>query len=177
MSSIKQKAILQIISMVILQLNLLLTNVNDSLDLQALFSNRFVQNQQVFSPMEAIKLVKKMFEYQCKVQSISLQLQPLDLNESFQRILPQRDLISEKDLETDWCRLPDKLKGDQVRFKQVLINLVRLSLKSMHSSGQLYVRARFDHIKKQIIVQIEEQRSQFCFTLKLHLLIFIHNQK
>ena len=60
-------------------------------------------------------------------------------------------MISDKDNQVDWCRLPERLSGDQIRFKQVLINLVKHILKHKNDE-QLTIKARFDNDKQLMVV-------------------------
>ena len=65
-SCVTQKAH-SILQIVILHINMLLSLANNTLDLQALFENRFIQRREKFSPKEAIEFVQKIFNAQSKL--------------------------------------------------------------------------------------------------------------
>lgn len=56
------------------QMNLLLSLVNDMLDIKLINEGKFSPKMQVFRPMDTLDFIKKMFESQMKMQSLSFTL-------------------------------------------------------------------------------------------------------
>ena len=131
----------QTIGIIAQQLNMILSLMNDSLDLEALQRNRFETKASGFCPKQVIEFVVKLFQTQAKMQHTTInfvkEFEPLkdDQRFSFDRLLPSPDSIDEsldpKRKNEDLNSLPSFLFGDQIRLKQVLINVIKLGLRQV----------------------------------------------
>jgi signal transduction histidine kinase len=88
----------------------LLTVINDILDISKIEAGKIVLEKIVFSLPEELQNVIRILDFQAKKKNLYLRL---DLNES----------------------LPEYVKGDPVRFKQVIINLVNNAIKFTERGG------------------------------------------
>ena len=92
------------LSIVISRINLVLCFANDILDLQLLEENKFFPKKEIFAPEETLKFVIDLFRPMANFQRSTVNYRALGL--------------------------PEKLFGDQIRLKQILINLVKSRLAS-----------------------------------------------
>ena len=129
------------IYLVISQINLLLCLVNDQLDLRMIDLNQFEIKNEKFAPAETFNFILYMFAPQVKLVNTKIQFQ------SFAQLQKPNDSTSSEQAFTAGYEkeksLPDLLIGDHVRMKQVLINLVKNTLRFTHS-GQLLIKAAYD---------------------------------
>ena len=54
---------------------------------------------------------------------------------------------------------PERLYGDQMRLKQVLISLVKLSLQELQCEGVIQIMASYDSALRQMLVQVHNSCS------------------
>ena len=94
-----------LIQIVVQQINMLLSLVNDSLDLAAIQDDAFEIKQASFSPKEVIEFVVKLFQPQGAVQNTTIAVRQKfhsqDLQNSFSRLLPSPDSIDKSQLSVD----------------------------------------------------------------------------
>ena len=94
-----------LIQIVVQQINMLLSLVNDSLDLAAMQDDAFEIKQASFSPKEVIEFVVKLFQPQGAVQNTTITVRKKfhsqDLQNSFSRLLPSPDSIDKSQLSVD----------------------------------------------------------------------------
>ena len=113
------------------QLTFVQTFVEDLLDLRTMRDGVFTLVQEPFNPFEVIELVFSVFKPQADAKNINLETQAASSP-------PQK--------------LP-KLIGDERRFKQILINLVKNALK-FTISGSITIKANYCHLQKSLEVQV-----------------------
>ena len=102
----------QILWLVISQINLVLSLVNDTLDLSLIEKGKFFPKIQSFSPTETFKFIIRMFSSQMKMQDTSLTFEPV--------VFLNCPLINEDEspkrksclLKGEYCELPARLQGD-----------------------------------------------------------------
>ena len=124
-------------------INLLLALANDTFDMQAIFENKFKERQVKFSPKDVLQFVQKLFATQCKIQDVELSLKTGD-QEEINQLGRAIDYESKLQIAKDrYKRLPENLVGDQVRFKQVLINAVKTFLSGI-SMCKATIYAHYD---------------------------------
>ena len=100
------------------QLSLMEAFVEDMLNLSQMRNGCFTLVQDLFNPQEALNFIKQIF-------------------------LPKAD-AKQVTISLEIGILPSSLFGDQRRFKQVLINLVKNSLKFCEADDLIEVKACFD---------------------------------
>ena len=118
-------------------LNLLLSLVHDVLDLKVIESGKFVRNDCPFCPIDTLDFIKSMFEAQCEMQNTAIRFQTTSVDSikyGFRRV---PDVLS-------YESLPETLIGDNLRLKQVLINLTKNAMK-FTPRGLVSIFAAFDH--------------------------------
>lgn len=94
----------QLLLIIVSQVNLLLCYFNDILDLKKIECGDFVTKKVEFKPLETFSYVMRIFEHQAELQRSKLTLKISDTG------------------------LPQCLFGDQIRLRQVLINLLKYAL-------------------------------------------------
>ena len=109
-------------------INLLLVLANDTFDMQAIFENKFKSRPEKFSPKKVLQFVQKLFATQCKIQEVELSLKTGDQDEINQLVRAGDYDAMLRIASDEFKQLPEFLVGDQVRFKQVLINVVKTFL-------------------------------------------------
>ena len=63
---------IKMIELVKVSLNLLLSLVNDMVDLKLIKANQFTINMNIFSPLESIKFVKEIFDHSAQGNKLQL---------------------------------------------------------------------------------------------------------
>ena len=110
----------QVCILIISQINLLLSLVNDMLDMRLIEEGKFSVKMCSFDVFDLFQFIQSIFEPELKVRNNRL-------------IVPQN--------QSDY--LPKILIGDQIRLKQVLINLTKNAIKFTRN-GQIKISASFD---------------------------------
>ena len=104
---------------IIAQINLLLSLVNDVLDHRLILENRFAPKEEHFSPKEAFNFIMSVFGPQIYDKQIIFDFRSVA---NFEAI--NKNMQDEKEME-----LPEFLIGDKIRMTQVVINLIKTTLK------------------------------------------------
>lgn len=94
----------------------LLELISDILDISRIEADRLELESTLFSPRQALQETIRLQESAARQKSLQLQLEPAD-------------------------DLPDKIKGDPLRFRQIMLNLVGNAIK-FTEQGQITVTAR-----------------------------------
>ena len=122
----------QALIIVISQINLLLSLVNDSLDFKLIEESKFVAKKETFKIRDLLDFIKAMFVPQMQLVGNVFSAK-VEENEN-------------GDVENDH-RMPNSLHGDQIRLKQVLINLVKNALK-FTQGGAIEIATSYDARKE-----------------------------
>jgi len=146
----------RILTLIISQLNLLLSLVNDVLDLKMIQHGQFTAKFEHFNPAEILDFILAMFKPQAGMQGTQLGYETVsvaDLDQAIdnghaESLLPRH-------------RLPDKLNGDQNRLKQILINLVKNALKFCHR-GRVRVVVAYDSDADMLKVHVVDNGKGIC---------------
>ena len=119
-------------------ISLLNSLVSDIVDLKMIKENQLKIEKTLFNPFIPLKFVKDLFKHARKNNDVDLSL----------KFIQGRLLRSIKCIkyyhQLDERPLPDRLIGDEVRFKQVLINLVKNAIK-FTNEGYIRILAGYDH--------------------------------
>jgi len=105
-------------------MNLLLCLVNDVLDLKMIEEGVFKRQNEKFDPHETLNFVLNIFRQHAELQNSQLSLKVLSPTS---KLDPLQQLL--RICEPTEPTLPKHLFGDQIRLKQVLINLIKNALK------------------------------------------------
>ena len=113
----------------------------------------------MFEPEIALDFVTKMFEPLVEAKNISLSLQiydflhmPEDLQEEKQAGIVQ---TFDSGLERQNAKLPTYLLGDERRFKQVIINLVK-NAKKFTEEGGIKIKVSYNESNSSLVVHVED---------------------
>lgn len=116
--------VMNMLGLIISQLNLLLSLVNDVLDIKLIQNGCFEPSLTVFNPLKTLNFVKAMFRPLAQMQRTSLTFRPVNhVTLKFGHVHNFEDSLMIKG------DLPQSLYGDERRLKQVMINLVKNALK------------------------------------------------
>ena len=104
---------------------MLLSSVNDMLDLKLIEQNKFLPKLEVFEPKSTFEFIEAMFKPQLQTQNCSLNIEfDQDEGQVSELLRPDKSCLSLR------MPLPDKLIGDQIRLKQIIINIIKSMVKS-----------------------------------------------
>ena len=122
--------------------------VNDLLDIKMIEKGVFEPTYDNFSLKETLKFVLQMFSEQSK----------LTQNEVSHQALEPKSLLEAYDMSYDVIMLekaamPEVLYGDVMRLKQVLINLIKNSLK-FTKHGTVKIFTAYDKVKQMLEVHV-----------------------
>ena len=153
------ETIQETVQIVIQLINLLLALVNDTFDMQAIYENKFKAKYEKFSPIEALQFAHRLFSAQCKIQNVELNLIAGHTGEESE-LLQAHDYQAMLEVVGNQPRkLPEFLYGDQVRFKQVLINVIKTFLSGI-SKCKASIEAHYDQQSQQVWVMLEKETGQ-----------------
>ena len=102
----------QILWLVISQINLVLSLVNDTLDLSLIEKGKFFPKIQSFSPTETFRFIIRVFSSQMKMQDTNLTFEPVAF---LNCPVPTDDESARRKsclLQGEYCELPTRLQGD-----------------------------------------------------------------
>jgi len=118
--------------------------VDDLLDMRQLYEGAFRLDNQPFDMHKVLKLIEDIFSPQCKSKGIKLTIETsLDTTDLESQTVPQRS------------QLP-VLCGDARRLKQVLMNLIKNSLK-FTQSGEIKLSLKYEaETTKELIVVVTD---------------------
>ena len=117
------------ITVLISQINLLLCLVNDILDMKMIDEDQFVTRHEEFDPTATLNFIVSMFAQTAEMQDTQLTF-----------------------VETNG-KLPVTLIGDQVRLKQVLVNLTKNALKFSYMKF-VTLKAQYDYQNELLKVEL-----------------------
>ena len=120
------------ILILISQINLLLCLVNDILDLKMIDEDRFVSRQELFDPTATFKFIISVFSQMAEMQDTKLMYEPIN------------------------GQLPSQFIGDQVRLKQVLVNLTKNALKFSYKKP-VTLQASYDETRQLLCVKVVDK--------------------
>ena len=107
----------ELIVIIISQINLVISSVNNMLDLRLIERRKFVGKREAFAPRNTFNFLIKMFEPMSKLQNNEIEFcaysvlgDPEDPSDRMIKLIEEQ-----KNSEHDF--LPKKLKGDQIRLK------------------------------------------------------------
>jgi len=106
-------------------MHFLLSLVNDMLDLKMMQGRVIEPKMAFFDPSETLQFIGKVFGHQTSLTKTEFSIHPVDS----QCIANFRKVSSPETLGLKSVQLPEKLLGDNVRLKQILINLVKNAIK------------------------------------------------
>ena len=138
------------IKLLYFQSNLLECFVNDLLDTKMIQNGHFSQNSQAFDPKKVFKLVMEIFKDQACAQKTELRLLIESSNPDHGEDYEHQSQREGND-HTDQS-LPI-LVGDKRRLLQVLINLIKNSLKFTYD-GEIVICVAYSHLNHKLRVRI-----------------------
>ena len=107
----------ELIVIIISQINLVISSVNNMLDLRLIEKNEFVEKREKFTPRNAFNFIIKMFEPMSRLQNNEIAFfaysalgDPEDSSDRMIKLIEEQ-----KNSEHDF--LPKMFKGDQIRLK------------------------------------------------------------
>ncbi len=127
---------------------MLLSLVNGVIDIGAIEQDKFEEKAICFKPLEVISFIESMFKMQAQMVNTSI---------SHKVVLPihLKDGIDHgyDEIESTNFELPETLYGDELRLKQVLINLVKNALKFTYK-GQVKMYIAYDEVAQILSVNV-----------------------
>ena len=118
-------------------LNMSISFVSDLLDMR-MFDEGFFEGEDIlFCPTQSFEIIKEIFSCQSSQQKTSIMIFFLDK-------LEWSDIS--KDLVVDKKIVLPNLLGDQRRLQQILINLVKNSLKFSKDKGYIRIYVAYDNL-------------------------------
>ena len=105
--SAQDPEIVKVLALIIAQLNLLLSMVNDVLDIKLIESGNFTPKFETFNPLQTLQFIKDIFSPQTEMQKTTLNFKTVSistLNEAI-ALNHQEHLMPEQ-------AIPELLKGD-----------------------------------------------------------------
>ena len=138
----------QMLTLIVSQLNLLLCLVNDVLDIKLIKSGKFETKISIFEPIKTLRFIEDMFKPQAIIQNVTVSCHAISLDslKTAYILNHQQELLEFEDL-------PKKIRGDNLRLQQILINLVKNALK-FTVSGSVRVLMAFDTSEQMLNVHI-----------------------
>ena len=142
------------VTMIESQINLSLNLINDLQDANLISVGKLQPKICIFDPIKVFMFVRNMFQMEADINKIKLYFsfsRQADKHQHIKKIKPLPLQNSKNHLSTDV--LPQYLSGDQMRFTQVLINLIKNSMKFCTKRGDsIHVISAFDHSTMTVAV-------------------------
>ena len=138
------------------QINFLQSFVNDLLDLRNIRDNVFIHNPEPFDPMKIIEQICCMFKFHAepkKVQIICQSVKYLCLPEENSEEIQSQLLMNKTPtflLKKGFSLIP-RLYGDKRRFKQIITNLIKNSIK-FTSNGYVKIKVSYRPTPENILI-------------------------
>jgi len=123
LQKIVDEAVRRTVMILIAQINLLLCLVNDMLDLRMIADGVFKFRNKKFNPLQSIQHVFSILGQHAEIQNSKL---TMEVFSSLGHADVRARVLSQK--STEPVVLPQHLYGDEIRLKQVLINLIKNAL-------------------------------------------------
>ena len=137
-------------NLIMQQTNFNLMQIECTLDQSSIQIDKFVPNQNLFTAQEPFEFVMKLFDHQIQFQQIQLNL------ETVAHLAHPQDLHNKRigiGMATNYASLPEKLIGDEMRLKQVLVSLTRHTI-SLHSNAETKIQVAFKREAQLLIVHL-----------------------
>ena len=140
--------------LIISQLNLLLCLVNDVLDIKMIEQGQFKTKTEAFCIKNILSFTVAMFYPQSKAQSTTVSAQTISTSDFEMLVHHGYENYSENEiLPLKEALLPERIVGDHIRLKQILINLVKNALK-FTKKGNVKIVAAYDKNTEMLKVHI-----------------------
>lgn len=130
---------------------MLLNYVNDLLDMDQIKKGVYTKILKNFDPNEVIMVTSEMFKDQCKSKRIKLVIQSKGVRKSNLNLI---ETVTTYPSESNDSNGLPYLRGDMRRFQQVLINLIKNSLKFSNKRGSITIQSSYNLDKKKLKVAI-----------------------
>lgn len=122
--------------MIMMQANILVSLINDQLDIKLVEEGQFYSQKQTFSVTKLFAFIAALFK-------------------------PQNDLFNNQmTVEVDESNVPENLFGDQVRLKQVLISILINAIKHT-KDGKINVSVSYDAIRRHLTCAVSDTGAGF----------------
>lgn len=148
LQSIMEEALRRTILILIAQMNLLLCLVNDVLDLRMIEEGKFNARNEMFDPSETLKFISDIFMQQLSLQNSQLSIEIVSY---LSHADPEKRVMNPPKEQN--VTLPDHLFGDQIRLKQVLVNLTKNALKFSYNKP-IKIKACYNRRRKLLEVHV-----------------------
>ena len=162
---------ISVIQLIVSQLNLLLCLVNDVLDMKLIQEGVFKPKFERFQLQKTLDFIVAMFDSQSKMQGTKIVAETVKIEN-----LTTDIAVDQAHAVLPHCALPVTFMGDQIRLKQILINLVKNSLKFCRN-GIIRILVGYNSAEEHLMVQIvdtgkgikaEDMHKLFKMFGKLH---------
>ena len=139
--------------MIVAQINLMETFIDDLLNLQLLKEGKFLLDKSYFNPEETIEFIYHMFNYKMKAKGINLTKGIYkDL------YMPNENLEDPTKISRTAVKggqLPYLLLGDERRLKQVLINLIQNAYKFTRE-GTITIKVCYKTSLRTLVIHVQD---------------------
>ena len=120
--------------LILSQMNIMESFIEDILNLRQIQTNVFSQNREVFDLHHSFEFIKQMFEPLIKAKKIEL-------------------ILTDNSVDR---QIPKHVKGDQRRMQQILINLVKNAIKFSKVKGQIEIKRDYCYENGLLIVEVKD---------------------
>ena len=148
-----QDGVRPVLILIISQINLLMSFVNDMLDIKLIAEGKFAQKLSLFKPRETLAFINSMFEPQFRMLNLPLRIEIK--NQPNEKGAKGKDtrLLEMNSSSANGNQLPDILYGDQIRLKQILINLINNALK-FTQTGEVKIQINYAADDQLLVVSV-----------------------
>lgn len=140
------------IDLSIVQINIILCLIDDTLDVKMISLDKFCPQIKHFMPLVVFQEVLQLFERSAKIAKTSLVFHEVSF-ESMMDFKEQTLLLAEEQKE---FKLPEFLHGDSYRLKQVLVNLIKAAIKFSYCKP-ISIYASYETAKEMLHVFVVDK--------------------